>query len=135
MRKRTLLTLATLLALGTLTGCTSANASTPSPSSEPAVNPAQGGYNPNMSTEEQSAFYNEQTWFTLENITYDAKERKISGNCIEGAYLGEMEIYLPDTTDAAGLKDGIKIRVLGGPGMTMSLPPQLMGVSKIEILS
>lgn len=75
-----------------------------------------------------------QEWFRLENITYDKDANKISGNNVKGAYLGEMEAYLPDTIDTSKLEDGQTIEVLGGPGMTMSIPPQLMGVTEIKIV-
>lgn len=75
-----------------------------------------------------------QTWFTLENISINEELRFISGTCIDGPYLGEMEIYLPDSYDISTLKPGMNIKVLGGPGMTMSLPPQLMNCTKIEII-
>ena len=76
----------------------------------------------------------ETLWFTLEKVTYDRENRRIEGNCIEGTYLGEMVVYLPDRADDTELKDGLTVRVLGGPGMTMSLPPQLMGCERVEII-
>ena len=76
----------------------------------------------------------DKLWFTLENITYDKSEKRLEGNCIEGTYPGEMVVYLPDEVDDTGLCSGITVRVLGGPGMTMSLPPQLMGCEKVEIV-
>ena len=84
--------------------------------------------------EEMQSEYENKEWFLIENIEYDEIQRKISGNCIEGPYLGEVEIYLPPFTDASGLKDGVHIKALCGPGMTMSLPPQLMGCTKIVII-
>lgn len=77
---------------------------------------------------------NAPQWFTLENITFDTEERKITGNSTE-IYEGEMEVYLPDDIDASSLQEGQTVKVYGGPGMTMSLPPQLMHVSKIKIVS
>ncbi|MBP3399005.1 MAG: hypothetical protein J6K75_04530 [Erysipelotrichaceae bacterium] len=77
----------------------------------------------------------ELLWFTLENITYNEELHMISGECTEGTYLGEMEVYLPNHIDATNLKDGLTVKVQGGPGMTMSLPPQLMNCTKIEIVN
>ncbi|MBR5207328.1 MAG: hypothetical protein IKV65_02385 [Erysipelotrichaceae bacterium] len=74
-----------------------------------------------------------QLWFTLEDITYNEELHMISGNCIEGTYEGLMEVYLPENLDASQLQDGQTVKVLGGPGMTMSLPPQLMNCTKFEI--
>ena len=74
-----------------------------------------------------------QLWFTLEDITYNEELNMISGNCIEGTYEGLMEVYLPESMDVSNLQDGQTVKVLGGPGMTMSLPPQLMNCTKIEI--
>ena len=74
-----------------------------------------------------------QLWFTLEDITYNEELHMISGNCIEGTYEGLMEVYLPEQLDSSFLQDGQTVKVLGGPGMTMSLPPQLMNCTKIEI--
>lgn len=76
----------------------------------------------------------DQDWFTLQDITYDKELNKISGNSITEPYLGEMEVYLPDDMDTSQLKDGQTVEVLGGPGMTMSLPPQLMNCTKIKIV-
>lgn len=78
---------------------------------------------------------NDQQWFTLENISYDESERIIEGNCTEGTYTGDMVIYLPDEVSDTNLKDGQTIKVQGGPGMTMSIPPQLMNCTKIEIVA
>ena len=77
----------------------------------------------------------EQLWFTLEKIEYNEELHMISGTCIEGTYLGEMEVYLPHHIDASSLQNGMTIKVLGGPGMTMSLPPQLMNCTKIEVIN
>ena len=74
-----------------------------------------------------------QLWFTLEDITYNEELHMISGNCIKGTYEGLMEVYLPEQLDVSLLHDGQTVKVLGGPGMTMSLPPQLMKCTKIEI--
>lgn len=76
----------------------------------------------------------EQLWFTLEHILVNEELRMISGECTEGSYLGEMEVYPIDSVDLSFLENGMSIRVLGGPGMTLSLPPQLMNCTKIEIL-
>lgn len=75
-----------------------------------------------------------KTKFIIENITYDHELHKISGNCIEGPYLGEVEIYLPPFVSDDNLQDSITIAAYCGPGMTMSLPPQLMGCIKIEVV-
>lgn len=75
----------------------------------------------------------EQLWFTLQDIEYNEELHMISGECIEGTYHGLMEVYLPEDMDAASIKNGQTIKVLGGPGMTMSLPPQLMNCTKIQI--
>ena len=75
----------------------------------------------------------EKVWYTIENITYDIELHKISGMCT-GPYLGEVEIYLPDFIDGSILVDGCNIKALCGPGMTMSLPPQIMGCEVIEII-
>lgn len=75
-----------------------------------------------------------KTKFIIENITYDQNLRKISGNCIKGPYLGEVEIYLPPFVSDDNLQDSITIAAYCGPGMTMSLPPQLMGCTKIEVV-
>lgn len=77
----------------------------------------------------------EKQWFTLENIRYDSTSRTLSGECVEGSYLGEMIVVLPFFVSDAKLEDGQTVRVKGGPAMTMSLPPQLTGVSRLEILS
>ena len=45
-----------------------------------------------------------------------------------------MEVYLPDSCDLSCMKEGMDVKVLGGPGMSMSLPPQLMNCTKIEII-
>lgn len=74
-----------------------------------------------------------QEWYEIQDITFDQKDRKISGTCITH-YKGEIEVYLPDTIDTSSLKNGQDIKALAGPGMTMSLPPQLMNCTKIEIL-
>ncbi|MBR5290454.1 MAG: hypothetical protein IKU28_05625 [Erysipelotrichaceae bacterium] len=74
-----------------------------------------------------------QLWFTLENIDYNEELNMISGMCVEGTYEGLMEVYLPEGMDVSSLKDGQTVKVLGGPGMTMSLPPQLMHCTKIRI--
>ncbi len=71
-------------------------------------------------------------WFVFQNITYDAEERCLTGNCLTGPYLGEMEAYVPDDVVLPPLCEGDTVRILGGPGMTMSIPPQLMGVCKVE---
>ena len=49
-------------------------------------------------------------------------------------YEGEIEVYLPDGIDTSKLKDGQNVQVLAGPGMTMSLPPQLMNCQEIKII-
>lgn len=77
----------------------------------------------------------QQNWLTLDQIEINEELHMIRGNCIEGAVLGEMEVYLSEHIDISHLKDGMRIRVLGGPGMTLSLPPQLMNCTKIEIIS
>lgn len=74
-----------------------------------------------------------QEWYTLENITYDATENRITGTS-STIYVGEMVVYLPDSIDTSKLEDGQTVKVLGGPGMTMSLPPQLMNCTEIEII-
>ena len=76
----------------------------------------------------------EKVWYTIENITYDKDSNKISGNCIDGVYLGVVEIYLPPNIDTDALEDGMSIKALCGMGMTMSLPPQIMGCSEILIV-
>ena len=76
----------------------------------------------------------EKLWFTLENITYDKPTRRLEGNSTDGVYLGLMAAYLPEEIDDSALTQGITVRILAGPGMTMSLPPQLMGVTMIEVL-
>ncbi len=76
----------------------------------------------------------DQLWFTLTNIEVNEELRRISGECTEGTYLGEMEVYLPQSIDLSELKDGMSVKVLGGPGMTLSLPAQLMNCTQIEIL-
>jgi hypothetical protein len=76
----------------------------------------------------------EKLWFTLENITYDKVTRRLEGSSTEGVYLGLMAAYLPDELDDSAVEEGLTVRILAGPGMTMSLPPQLMGVEKIEVL-
>ncbi len=75
----------------------------------------------------------ERLWFTLEHITYDRDERRLEGNCVNGTYLGQMAVYIPEEVDDTPLTDGITVRVLAGPGMTMSLPPQLMRFERFEI--
>ena len=75
-----------------------------------------------------------QQWFTLENIKVNHELHLIKGTCTKGAYLGEMEVYLPDSCDLSCMKEGMDVKVLGGPGMSMSLPPQLMNCTKIEII-
>ena len=74
-----------------------------------------------------------QLWFTLKDIEYNEELNMISGQCIKGTYEGLMEVYLPEGMDVSNIKDGQTIEVLGGPGMTMSLPPQLMNCTKIRI--
>ena len=76
----------------------------------------------------------EKVWYIIENITYDKELHKISGMCTDSPYLGEVEIYLPDFIDGSILVDGCNIKALCGPGMTMSLPPQIMGCEAIEII-
>ncbi len=75
-----------------------------------------------------------QLWFTLVNIEVNEELHMISGECIEGTYKGEMDVYLPESIVLSTLKDGMSVKVLGGPGMTLSLPAQLMNCTKIEIL-
>lgn len=74
-----------------------------------------------------------QLWFTLKDIEYNEELNMISGQCIKGTYEGLMEVYLPEGMDVSNIKDGQTLEVLGGPGMTMSLPPQLMNCTKIRI--
>lgn len=75
----------------------------------------------------------DQEWYTIENITFDQENNKISGISIS-SYKGEVEVYLPDDIDTSKLKDGQNVKVLAGPGMTMSLPPQLMNCQEIKII-
>lgn len=75
----------------------------------------------------------DQLWFTLKDIEFNEELHLISGECIEGTYLGHMEVYLPESMDVSSIENGQTIKVLGGPGMTMSLPPQLMNCTKIQI--
>lgn len=75
----------------------------------------------------------DQEWFTIENITFDQENNKISGTSTY-PYEGEIEVYLPDTIDTSKLKNGLDVQVLAGPGMTMSLPPQLMNCQEIKII-
>lgn len=75
----------------------------------------------------------DQKWYTIENITFDQENKKISGTS-KSPYEGEIEVYLPDTIDTSKLKDGQNVQVLAGPGMTMSLPPQLMNCQEIKII-
>ncbi len=84
--------------------------------------------------EQQGGYPMEKLWFTLENITYDREERRLEGTCIEGTYLGLMAVYLPPEADDTALEEGITVRVLAGPGMTMSLPPQLMRFERFELV-
>lgn len=74
-----------------------------------------------------------QQWFTLENIEVNHELHMISGTCTEGPYLGEMEVYLPESIDLSSVTDGMSAQVLGGPGMSLSLPPQLMNCTKLKI--
>ena len=73
-------------------------------------------------------------WFLIDNIVYDQIANKISGKCIYGPYYGEVEIYLQPFICTKKLQSGLTIRALCGPGMTMSLPPQLMGCEQIQII-
>lgn len=75
----------------------------------------------------------DQEWYTIENITFNQENNKISGISIS-SYKGEVEVYLPDDIDTSKLKDGQNVQVLAGPGMTMSLPPQLMNCQEIKII-
>lgn len=75
----------------------------------------------------------DQEWYTIENITFDQENNKISGTSTS-PYEGEIEVYLPDGIDTSKLKDGQNVQVLAGPGMTMSLPPQLMNCQEIKII-
>lgn len=76
----------------------------------------------------------EKMWYTIEDITYDKELHKISGMCVDGPYIGEVEIYLPNFIDGSILVDGCDVKALCGPGMTMSLPPQIMGCEAVEII-
>ena len=75
-----------------------------------------------------------QLWFTLVNIQVNEELHMISGECIEGTYTGEMNVYLPESIELSTLKNGMSVKVLGGPGITLSLPAQLMNCTNIEIL-
>lgn len=76
----------------------------------------------------------QKQYFTITSIIYDRELHKISGMCIDGPYIGEVEIYLPEYIDGNILKEASCVKALCGPGMTMSLPPQLMGCEAIEII-
>lgn len=76
----------------------------------------------------------DKRWFTLENITYDKELNMIEGYCTDDIYTGDMQVYLPDSINTSQLKNNQTVQVYGGPGMTMSIPPQLMNCTKIEIL-
>lgn len=87
----------------------------------------------------KKCWFTKKSWFTLKNITYDRENRRLEGTCVAGTYLGEMIVYLPKKVDDTKLcdgtaADGMTVRVLGGPGMTMSLPPQLMGCKKVKVM-
>lgn len=77
---------------------------------------------------------NDKRWFTLENIIYDTELNMIEGYCIDKVYTGDMQVYLPDNMDTSHIKNHQTIQVYGGPGMTMSIPAQLMNCTKIKIL-
>ena len=47
----------------------------------------------------------DQEWYTIENITFDQENNKISGTSTS-PYEGEIEVYLPDGIDTSKLKDG-----------------------------
>lgn len=72
--------------------------------------------------------------YVLENVEYDEINHKISGIAIEGPYEGNVEIYLPETLEMPTFEEKDKIRAYCGEGMTMSLPPQLMGCVYVEIV-
>lgn len=77
-----------------------------------------------------------QSWYTIENIVIGQEngDAYLQGNCEDGPYIGEVVVFFSDDLSPEGMQDGDTVRVLAGPGMTRSLPAQLMGCSKIEII-
>lgn len=72
--------------------------------------------------------------YTIEDIQHSKTKNMIKGNSIEGPVMGEVELYLPDGYNYKNLKNGITIIAYCDDTVTMSLPPQLMECTDLEIL-
>lgn len=74
-----------------------------------------------------------QVWYTLEDIKVDVSENRIEGTAVEG-FEGDLVVVLPDEESIDFLKNGQTVRVKGSEGFTMSVPPQLVECTDIEVV-
>lgn len=72
--------------------------------------------------------------FVIENVSYDEEWGMYRGNCIEGNYTGEILFMIPDEFKNLEIPDNGSIILESTGGITMSLPPQLFGITNISVL-